>query len=168
MSQIHRLYDNIAISNKRSLEVKKIFALSVVAILLLATGCEMGKDGETFLAYSWTSLPLYIYDENPSTPSTITNEEYFRTNEGRYYFEYTAWDGSDWWGTYTITANPGELFTNGAPTYFEIALYSFGPSLYKWSSPRSVDTYPNDRDNGYEKITNNGHTIELEWGSLKE
>jgi len=91
MSQIHRLYDNIAISNKRSLEVKKIFALSVVAILLLATGCEMGKDGETFLAYSWTSLPLYIYDENPSTPSTITNEEYFRTNEGRYYFEYTAW-----------------------------------------------------------------------------
>ena len=135
----------------------------IVVLLLLSTGCKMGLDGETFLAYSWTSKPLSLYDENQSIPITITNGVYYTTDEGRYYFEYTAWDGSDWWGTYTITAEPGKLFTDGSPTYFEIALYSFGPSLYKWTYPRSLDTNREDRE-GYEKISINGFSIELEWG----
>lgn len=145
--------------------MKKLFGFISVVLVQLTAGCELGVDGETFLAYSWTSSPQYIYDENPSTPSWITNGEYFRTDEGSYYFEYTAWDGSDWWGKYTITAEPGELFTDGAPTYFEIALYSSGPSLYEWSSPRKVDANREERERGHEKVTMNGFTIELEWGS---
>lgn len=148
-------------------EMKKLIGLIIILVLLFAISCEMGKEGETFLAYSWASKPLYFYDENPSTPSLVTNGEYFRTNEGRYYFEYIAWDNSGWWAYYTITAKPGELFSDGAPTYFEITLYSSGPSLYTWSTPRSLDTSRED-GKGYEKITINGSTIELEWGPREQ
>jgi hypothetical protein len=131
-------------------------------------------------------MPLYLYDENPSIPSTVYNGTYYQTNEGSYYMEYTAWDGSDWWMIYTITANPGEaFFQDGAPAYFEIALYSFGPSIYQWSEPRSAGEEaseepaetggavsepapPADRsDSGTETIIRGGYTLTIEWGRME-
>lgn len=143
--------------------MRKFLATISVVLLIFATSCMMGEDGDTYLAYSWTSLPLYLYDDNPSIPDVITNGEYYRTQEGVFYMEYTAWDGSDWSATYTITANPGEMFSNGAPSYFEISLNSFGPSLYEWSYPRSTESQTERPKEGFEKLTLNGYTIELEY-----
>jgi hypothetical protein len=123
----------------------------------------IGGVGDTYLAYSWVGTPLVLYDENPSLPDTIVNGEYYPTEEGGFYMEYTAWDGSAYWAYYTITANPGELFSDGTPTYFEIGLYSDGPSLYEWSYPRNFET-TEEKQEGYEKLTINGITIELNYG----
>ena len=119
--------------------MKKIFLFCIGILLIITTSCVVGDDGATFLAYSWSGLPTYWYDENPSLPDTIYNGTYYTTNEGSYYMEYTAWDNSSWWMYYTISANPGELFTNGAPAYFEIYLSSYGPSFYKWNYAREIE-----------------------------
>jgi len=168
--------------------------LSGVVPLLLAAGILLGgctgAKGDVYLAYSWTSMPLYLYDENPSIPSTVYNGTYYQTNEGSYYMEYTAWDDSSWWMIYTITANPGEaFFQDGLPAYFEIALYSFGPSIYQWSEPRSAgedqsgepaetngsasgsDSEPASpagrSDSGTETIVRGGYTLTIEWGRME-
>jgi len=165
---------------------------AVICILIcgtLFTSCK-GPEGEAYLAYSWVSAPLYLYDENPSIPSTVHNGTYYKTNEGSYYMEYIAWDDSAWWMTYKISANPGQpFFQEGEPAYFEISLYSFGPSIYQWDEPRSADNSmdddtgsdpsaapagssepipPADRgDSGTESIVRGGYTLEIEWGKLE-
>lgn len=171
------------------MKMKHTFFTRTILVLLAAGillgGCSGGK-GDVYLSYSWTSMPQYIYDENPSIPSTVYNGIYYQTNEGSYYMEYTAWDGSDWWMIYTITANPGEaFFQDGAPAYFEIALYSFGPSIYQWSDPRSAGedqsgepaetegavsepAPPAGRsDSGTETIIRGGYTLTIEWGRME-
>ena len=145
--------------------MRKFLVIISVVLLIFATGCMMGGKGDTYLAYSWGTKPLYLYDENPSLPNTIINGEYYRTDEGTFYMEYTAWNGSNWSATYTITANPGEMFSNGAPAYFEIGLYYFGPSLYEWSYPRNAGPTTERPTKGSEKLTINGFTIELEYCS---
>jgi hypothetical protein len=106
----------------------------IIGCYIVIISCS-GKPGDVYLKYSWVSVPLYFYDENPSTPSIVYNDQYFYTEPGSYYMEYTAWDGSDWWGIYTLTENSGKaFFVNGEDALFEIALYSSGPSIYKWQS----------------------------------
>lgn len=144
--------------------MRKFLVIISVVLLIFASGCMMGGDGDTYLAYSWVGTPLDLYDENSSIPDTIVNGEYYQTEEGEFYMEYTAWDGSAYWAYYTITANPGELFSDGAPIYFEIGLYYDGPSLYEWSYPRSIEPTEKSQE-GYEKLTTNGITIELNYGA---
>lgn len=170
--------------------MKKFYAVSaavvfILAILVIFSGC-IGVKGETYLTYTWTSSPLYLYDDNPSIPSTVYNGTYYQTEEGSFYMEYTAWDGSGWWMVYTITANPGELFfVDGMPAYFEIFLASFGPTMYDWGEYRSienqspnnssVDTVAQDEpptpegrtDHGTETIVRGGYTMTIEWGPLE-
>jgi len=145
---------------------------SVMLIVALLAGCT-GAPGEAFLAYSWVTAPLSLYDENPAVPATVSNGEYVKTGEGSYYMEYTAWDGSGWWMTYTITAHPGEpLFQDGADAYFEISLYSFGPSFYEWSYPRGLATTsevePLRPVRGSERMVSGGFVLEMEYGPVKE
>lgn len=52
--------------------------LLIVAVLI---GCT-GAPGEAFLAYSWVSAPLSLYDENPAVPATVSNGEYVESGEG--------------------------------------------------------------------------------------
>lgn len=120
--------------------MKKRAAVRIALLLTLGlaagivTSCT-GKPGNIFLKYSWVSTPLYLYDENPSIPATVYNGVYFQSSPGTYYMEYTAWDGSDWWMTYTLSAHPGtSFFVDGEDAKFEIALYSFGPDIYQWQS----------------------------------
>lgn len=85
--------------------------------------------------------------------------------------EYTAWDGSGWWMTYTITAQPGEpMFQDGADAYFEISLYSFGPSFYEWSYPRGFETGGEALRpaRGSERMVSGGFVLEMEYGPVKE
>jgi hypothetical protein len=151
---------------------------SVLLIVAVLAGCT-GVPGEAFLAYSWVSAPLSLYDENPSVPATVSNGEYVKTSEGSFYMEYTAWDGSGWWMTYTITANPGQpMFQDGEDAYFEISLYSFGPSFYEWSYPRECASAGEGEDSetagdaprparGSEKMLSGGYVLEMEYGPLE-
>jgi hypothetical protein len=142
----------------------------VVFVLSLLAGC-IGEDGDLYLAYSWLSAPQYFYDENPAIPSVFYNGTYYESEEGTYYMEYIAWDGSGWWMNYTLTANPGDLFfVKGAPAYCEIWLYWFGPSLYNWSEPRSIEGQA-DGESGLDGVqtesrTIGGYTITIVWGRL--
>jgi hypothetical protein len=44
--------------------------------------------------------------------------------------QYVAWDGSGWYMYYSIEAEPGKpFFTHGDDAYFEIDLFSIGPSI---------------------------------------
>ncbi len=153
--------------------MKKIkFTCVLLLIFLLVSGCALltvGEDGDTYLAFSWGTKPLRLYDENPSIPDTIYNNQYYETNEGSFYMEYTAWDGSAWWMRYSITANSGTITGDGGPAYFDISLYYFGPTIYKWSYPRQIS--PNSQqlpETQYEQNTINGTTILLEYGLLNE
>ncbi len=113
--------------------------LIILCMAFLITACS-GPPGAVYLSYSWVSLPQHIYDENPATPATIYNGEYFPSAPGSYYMEYIAWDGSGWWMEYTLTAVDGGLFgAAGDESYFEITLYSTGPTLWRWNTARSLD-----------------------------
>jgi hypothetical protein len=117
---------------------KLLLVLLVLTSLLLLVNCK-GPDGEASLKYWWTGTLYAISDTNPSTPATIYNNQYFKTNTGTFRTEYVSWDGSGWWINYTITVNEGEpFFEAGADTWYEIALYSYGPVLYEWDYARSI------------------------------
>ena len=173
---------------KRILRCAAILVLTGM-VIALGSGCK-GAKGEAYVGYSWVSSPLYLYDENPSVPSTVINGEYYKTEEGEYYMEYTAWDDSDWWMVYAITANEGKAFyREGDPAYFEITLYSYGPTVYQWSESRSAGTpagegqtdspsavteigepepYEGRTDHGTETIVRGGYTLRIEYGRVPE
>lgn len=143
-------------SRIRSCTVTIFFASSIVL-----AGCSLffgedgrdGQPGEAYIAYSWVGLPLYLSTSDPSLPQSIYNGTYYDAIPGTYSFEYQAFDGSYWQGTYTTYVNPGELgepgflFTDGRDgadgedIYFELTLYSTGPTLWDWP-----DAYSNNRE----------------------
>ncbi len=169
-----------------SLINKKAAALLILVICCTLIFSCSGKPGDVYLKYSWVSVPLYFYDENPSTPSTVYNDQYFQTEPGSYYMEYTAWDGSDWWMIYTLAWNPGKpFFIDGDDALFEITLFSSGPSTYKWQSivgqpevisvenafkvSTDMDNYEVARDKpvismSTQKISIGGVTLTIEYG----
>lgn len=165
--------------------------LVILCLVFSITACS-GPPGEVSLAYSWVSLPQYIYDENPATPDTIYNGEYFPSEPGTYYMEYIAWDGSGWWMEYTLTAEEGGMWgAAGDASYFEITLYSSGPSLWRWDSARSLEINGTDYETapsasavvplaeaasgrealseaaGREARRSGGYTLEIRYGKLR-
>jgi hypothetical protein len=111
-----------------------ILALAIMA--LLPAGC--GKDGAAGLAYlalDWVGLPFYYNDTNAGTPFTVYQGVEYQSQPGTYNFDYKAWDGTVWVGTYKIEVNAGEkggLIANGADgadRHYTLWLYSTGPSL---------------------------------------
>jgi len=172
-----------------------VFLLVILAACGFLTNCK-GDDGEAYLAYSWVYAPQYLYDENSAIPGTVYNGTYYNTDDGSYYMEYIAWDGSGWWMNYDISSNPGKIFfQEGDPAYFEICLYSSGPSLYEWDEAKSADdiitsdlesntsglvegsgaperyaepSAPAGRSNsGTETIIRGGYTLTIEWGRME-
>ena len=117
----------------------KKFLVLLLALLIVAslpTGC--GKDGLAglaFIAHDWIYVPYYYNDNNSSTPPTIYKGQDYQTPPGTYSFDYQAWDGSVWVGTYTIEVNPGEKGgliadgDDGADRNYTLYLYSTGPSF---------------------------------------
>jgi hypothetical protein len=134
--------------------MKKIILTLLVLIVFFASSCnqepidiEQDSDeptpeldentsegaGETFLAYCWTYPPLFLADENPSTPNTVTNGKYFPTDTGEFYMEYTAYEGSSYWVIYTIVANSGSSTAEGDPAYYQLWLNASGPKYYRYN-----------------------------------
>ena len=127
----------------RSMVVRFGFASLLLIGLLVSVGCK-GKDGKSYQAYYWASTPQYFSDSNPSTPSTVYSGSYYRTDSGTYYLGYIAWNGSAYYGYYTITRNEGKTLQDGDDLWFEIDLLSTGPVLYKYTSARSLDGHTDD------------------------
>jgi len=117
--------------------MKKIAVLIVVCVgLLMLTGCgKNGRDGNVFLQLDYAILPLAYADNNSDIPSSFSYNVYYECYAGTYSFHYTAWDGSTWNGTYTLSINYGQqgtLFSDGADgrdTYYTLFLYASGPSF---------------------------------------
>ncbi len=126
---------------------KALATLTLFAFMLLS-GCT-GSPGSTYLMYYWVSAPLAILDTNPSTPAIIYCGEYFPTGTGTFHMEYVAWDGSAWWMDYTISSDPGGLFwSRGDDAWFEIDLFSTGPSFYRSAWEKSLEEQSANRDLG--------------------
>jgi len=122
---------------KKDDEMKKIAVLILTCIgLLMLTGCgKDGRDGSVFLQLDYAYLPLAYADNNADIPSSFSYNVYYECYAGTYSFHYTAWDGSTWSGTYTLSINYGQqgrLFSDGADgrdTYYTLFLYADGPSF---------------------------------------
>lgn len=114
-----------------------LLAISLFCVFLMIGCGKDGKDGSAFVAIDWVYAPLNCYDNNPAIPSTFYRGQYYKTSPGTYNGSYTAWDGSYYSGTYTITINEGEdggfFFWDegdgGKDKYYTIWLYSFGPDI---------------------------------------
>ena len=116
---------------------KLIFVLVLLLISMMGlTGCgDDGDDGNSYTAIDWVYAPISYWDDNPGIPYGFNRGEYYLTQAGTYNFEYIAWDGSGYIGTYTITIDEGEdgnLFfdgDDGEDWYFTFWLYSWGPII---------------------------------------
>ncbi|MDY6792863.1 MAG: hypothetical protein SWH54_16485 [Thermodesulfobacteriota bacterium] len=116
-----------------------VFVLLLISMMGL-TGCgDDGDDGNSYVAIDWVYAPISYWDDNPGIPSVFYRGEYYLTQAGIYNFDYVAWDGSGYIGTYTITVDEGEdgsLFSDGDDgddLYFTIWLLSSGPVLNRAS-----------------------------------
>lgn len=114
------------------------FLLSICLSLLFLGGCSIER-GQTYQKYFWIGAPSYFYDTNPYTPKTIYNDEYFMVDQGTYYMEYEAWDGSGWYLYYTIEEDGGNIFDKGDDFYYEIDLFASGPELSVIKDTKSVN-----------------------------
>jgi len=133
--------------SKNSGRARLIFLVASLVASLLLAGCA-GKDGNSYQKFWWSGDLGYLYDTNPSTPATVYNDVYFPTKDGDFYVQYQAYDGSEWYGYYTITVDKGKpLMQAGDDFWFELDLYSYGPSLYKWSSSRAGMAQRNSNPN---------------------
>lgn len=122
-------------------KIKKPIILTFLlsCCLFIQISCT-GSPGQPYLKYYWIGTPLAFSDSNPSTPYTVYNNVYFPTDTGTFYMQYIAWDGSGWWMYYSITSNPGKMFwVPGDDSWFEIDLFSSGPSIYEWPLEMSVE-----------------------------
>jgi len=127
------------------MKIKRILFMIIICSVVLIN-CT-GPNGDAYLKYWWAGSLGYINDTNPSTPHYIYKDVYFQTNPGKFYLEYEAFDGSEWYMYYTITINKGSfLVFPGDDLWFEIGLYSTGPTLYKWTE-RNAKMSKNIEDN---------------------
>jgi hypothetical protein len=142
-------------------------AKGFLALLVLVSlfSCK-GTDGNAQLKYWWAGSLSYLSDTNPSTPSTVYNDVYFHTNPGKYYLQYRSFDNSFWYTNYEITINKGAFLLAGDDLWFEMGLYSAGPTLYKWTSPRSVQETEIPEENTGNNISQAQNSTGLKQGPI--
>lgn len=136
--------------------MKKALLILGVAVALAFSGCSVfyGSDGEITGQYSYSSnvyaftvfslggFPSGTLSQNSSytiSPGTYTTKYAVYTNGGYYWPGNSSGTGSlydyspywCWKSTYTVTANEGTLFQNGADKSFKLYLnYSYGLQVY--------------------------------------
>ncbi len=139
----------------------KKLSLLLLLIPVFFLSCK-GIDGNSYLKYYWTSPLSYMTDSNPSTPHNVYNDVYFSTNSGTYYMTYGG-TGFNYYMYYTIEVDEGGLFTDGDDLWFGAALSPRGPTFYKLTYDRSVDS----EDFGNEISLNNGPVQKIKADSEK-
>lgn len=118
------------------LHMKRIFGLLILSLLLINCGDD-GQDGKAFLSFDWVYAPAWFSDDCPATPSTIRKNSDYQVDAGSYSMMYESWDGSVWSFNYSISINSGtegsfpfQSGEDGENKYYEINLYSSGPTMY--------------------------------------
>jgi len=155
-AEIGKLYYNLYITPKcydtfgaRKLDgnlMKKILILFVIAIALFLS-CT-GKKGDIFgsvdwdeYGYGWELWHSGISSTGGFPPDPYGGVEYL-FSEGSYYFTYFLQDPYDlvypysntYAVSYTVKANDGFLFVNGADKHFQIYCGWYGPTKYTWDA----------------------------------
>ena len=126
----------------------KYAGIIIVLVLLISASCSV-LSGKSYLKYSWAGLPLFFYDNNPSTPSIVHNDQYFETNAGSYYMEYIAWDGSAWYMYYKIEVDSGNALDAGDYYWYYTYLFSTGPTFNRSIEVKNIikeNTYNISKD----------------------
>jgi hypothetical protein len=86
--------------------------MSVIALqscIVVAEYGPPGRDGKAFFGIDYDFNPPYSYwDNNPNMPSAPFFGEYYRSNAGRYNFEYFVNQTDYWYGTYEIFIHRGQ------------------------------------------------------------
>lgn len=111
----------------------------LVLTLFLSCGKD-GKDGRAFLSFTWDYYVDSYTDNNPDVPYGISEYEEYRTDPGRFSYDFYCSDGyGNYWGyegTYTIEINRGSdggFITDGEDgddNHYRMNLTGDGPSLY--------------------------------------
>jgi hypothetical protein len=137
--------------------MKKFFGIICGLIgIICITSCIVSIDdsdypgpaGDAYLRYYWSDSLVYLIDNNPSTPSPYCNNVYFSTQPGSYHMQYRTVYDTGWDVYYIITVKDGDTYyETGDDSWFTIFLYSSGPVLYSYTTPRSIT---NATDSGNE------------------
>lgn len=107
--------------------------LLCLAVSLVLVSCyPIGTEGQAFICYSWVALSA-VGTDDPAFGPTIYNGVYEDAVVGTWNFQYISFDDSNWEGSYTVYRNPGVFLADGEDVYFELTLYSTGPSFYAWT-----------------------------------
>lgn len=100
--------------------MKKLLLIALTTMLVLMNCGSDGADGNAYIAFDWDSYVDSYSDDNDNTPSTISRNEYYKSEPGTYNFLYYCSDGTGdewyWSGTYTLIVEEGEeggLIKNG-------------------------------------------------------
>jgi hypothetical protein len=123
--------------------MKKVLALAVVALALTASSCMIGQDGKIYGEFYYDGNSCSI-NELGGFPYPYYPEQYTEISPGTYSVIYNVYYSSSvqyypgpnsssyFHSTYTVSANPGELFQDGADKYFSL-----------WLSDHGLDGYGN-------------------------
>jgi len=157
-----------------------IFAALFSFIFMLGCG-EDGQPGQAYLSFDWDYYVDWYEDNNSNVPYTIYPNTDYNVEPGTYSYEYGCSDGygNVWgfYGTYTITVNPGEegsMFSDGndgADKFYEFILTGYGPYMQKLSADKVKKQFLNQEynDSGFEK-SNVGEvettTIQYKYGTI--
>ena len=114
-----------------------VFLFILSSIMCTMIGCT-GDDGDVYLAIYWTSDVEAYWDNNSGIPSYFSYGQKYKCSPGTYSYNMTAWkynyySGYDelyyYYGTYKLSANPGEFMKDGEDSYYGLYLDGYGVEL---------------------------------------
>lgn len=86
-----------------------VAVIALHSCIVVAEYGPPGRDGKAFFGIDYDYNPPYSYwDNNPNMPTAPFFGEYYRSNPGRYNFEYFINQTDYWYGTYEIFVNRGQ------------------------------------------------------------
>jgi len=129
------------------MKAKRILMAAVVLATMVFSSCVLAVKGDVYIAYRWDSYLIGFYDENPSIPSIIVENQYYYSRTGDY-------DGWYSWGyspniilasylfSYSLDADYTYVDDPYGPydAYFNIYLSAYGPVYYSPSYSRSLES----------------------------
>ncbi len=136
--------------------------IGVLLFILFLSGCgAAGETGKAFIALDWVYKPQYFAGDNNALVGSIEKGKFYRTQPGKYYFEYIAFEGSGYYGTYTITVKKGEgggFLTpgkDGRDSRFTLTLLSTGPTF----TVKAVDI-DNETNRSYMSLNDDSNVLD--------
>jgi len=163
--------------------MKKII-MYLCFILIIFISCSTGQYG-IYQSYTWSELPSYFIDSNPSTPQMVYCDEYYSVVAGTYEMIYSIpSNGIYWYLTYYIYEDDPTAKVN---TYFSINLLASGPVInhYSMKGVRGIKTNISlsqlaNMENSENEMSNrkrifigtkteniNGYVIKMEYGRFE-